>query len=75
MLLQYGIDGQLVTAIKSLNMHSEVCVECVRVKKRNDQTFQSVGPRQGCLLSFTYSVPYLYGQSVFLSEAKKILQN
>ena len=39
MLLQYGIDGQLVTAIKSLNMHSEVCVECVRAKKRNDQTF------------------------------------
>ncbi len=25
-LLQYGIGGQLVTAIKSLYMHSEVCV-------------------------------------------------
>ena len=25
-LLQYGIDGQLLTAIKSLYMHSEVCV-------------------------------------------------
>ena len=27
-LLQYGIDGQLLIAIKSLQMHSEVCV-CV----------------------------------------------
>ena len=33
-LLQYGIDGQLLTAIKSLYMHSEVCdrVNCATTK-------------------------------------------
>ena len=49
MLLQYGIDGQLLTAIKSLYMHSE--------KQCNDETFQS----KCGTFSFTYSVPYLYG--------------
>ena len=33
-LLQYGIDGQLLTAIKSLYVHSEVCVR-VTVQRRN----------------------------------------
>ena len=33
-LLQYGIDGQLLTAIKSLYMHSEVCFE-LTAQRRN----------------------------------------
>ena len=49
MLLQYGIDGQLLTAIKSLYMHSEVCV---RVNSAMTKRFRvSVGLRQGCSLS------------------------
>ena len=49
MLLQYGIDGQLLTAIKSLYMHSEVCV---RVNSTATKPFRvSVGLRQGCSLS------------------------
>ena len=58
-LLQYGISGQLLTAIKSLYMHSEVCV---RVNSATTKPFKvSVGLQHGCLLCFTYSVPYLYG--------------
>ena len=49
MLLQYDIDGQLLTAIKSLHMHSEVCV---RVNSATTKPFRvSVGLRQGCSLS------------------------
>ena len=48
-LLQYGIDGQLLTAIKPLHMHSEVCV---RVNSATTKPFRvSVGLRQGCSLS------------------------
>ena len=46
-LLQYGIDGQLLTAIKSLYMHSEVCV-CVN--SATTKPFRvSVGLRQGII--------------------------
>ena len=49
MLLQYGIDGQLLTAIKSQYMHSEICV---RVNSATTKPFRvSVGLRQGCSLS------------------------
>ena len=48
-LLQYGIDGQLLSAIKSLYMHSEVCV---RTNSATTKPFRvSVGLRQGCSLS------------------------
>ena len=48
-LLQYGIDGQLLNAIKSLYTHSEVCV---RVNSATTKPFRvSVGLRQGCSLS------------------------
>ena len=48
-LLQYGIDGQLLTAIKSLYVHSEVCV---RFNSATTKPFKvSVGLRQGCSLS------------------------
>ena len=48
-LLQYGIDGQLLNAIKVLYMHSEVCV---RVNSATTKPFRvSVGLRQGCSLS------------------------
>ena len=48
-LLQYGIDGQLLTAIKSLYMHSEICV---RVNSATTKPFRvSVGLRQGCSFS------------------------
>ena len=38
-LLQYGIDGQLLNAIKSLYMHSEVCV---RVNSATTKPFREV---------------------------------
>ena len=48
-LLQYDIDGQLLTAINSLYMSSEVCV---RVSSATTKPFRvSVGLRQGCSLS------------------------
>ena len=48
-LLQYGIDCQLLNAIKSLYMHSEVCV-CVN--SATTKPFRvRVEPRQGCSLS------------------------
>ena len=48
-LLQYGVGGQLLTAIKSLYMHSEVCVS---VNNATTKPFGvSVGLRQGCSLS------------------------
>ena len=47
--LQNGIDGQLLTAIKSLYMHFEVCI---RVNSATTKPFRvSVGLRQGCSLS------------------------
>ena len=47
-LLQYGIGGQLLTAIKSWYMHSEVCV---RVNSATTKPFRvGVGLRQGCSL-------------------------
>ena len=49
MLFRYGIDGQLLTAIKSLYVHSEVCV---RVNSATTKPFRvSVGLRLGCSLS------------------------
>ena len=46
-LLQYGIDGQLLNAIKSLYMHSDVCV---RVNSATTKPFRvSVGLRQAAL--------------------------
>ena len=48
MLLQYGIGGQLPTAIRSLYMHSKVCV---RVNSAKTTPFGvSVGLRQGSSL-------------------------
>ena len=48
-LLQYGIDGQLLTAIKLVHMHSEVCA---RVNSATTKHFiVSVALRQGCSLS------------------------
>ena len=57
-LLQYGIDGQLLTAIKSLYMHSEVCV---RVNSATTKPFRvvSVGLRQGCSLSSILFLIYM----------------
>ena len=44
--LQYGIDGQLLTGIKLLYMHSEVCVQ---VKSVTTKPFTvSEGLRRGC---------------------------
>ena len=49
MLLQYGVGGQILTAIKSLHLHSEVCV---RVNSATTKPFGVyVGLRQGCSLS------------------------
>ena len=49
MLLQYGIDGQLLTTIKSLYMLSEVCVH---VNSATTKPFRvSVGLRLGCSYS------------------------
>ena len=49
MLLQYGIDGQLLNASKSLYMHSEVCV---RANSATTKPFRvRVGLQQGCSLS------------------------
>ena len=48
-LLQYGIGGQLLTAIESQYMHSEVCVP---VNSATTKPFRvSVGQRQDCSLS------------------------
>ena len=48
MLLQYGIDGQLLTAIKSLFMHSEVGIG---LNSATTKPFRvSVGLGQGCSL-------------------------
>ena len=48
-LLQYGIGGRLLTAVKSLYIHSEVCV---RFNRATTKSFRvSVGLRQGCSLS------------------------
>ena len=56
-LLQYGIDGQLPNAIKSLYMHSEVCV---RVNSATTKPFRvSVGLQQGCSLSPILLLIYL----------------
>ena len=58
-LLQYGIDGQLLTAIKSLYVHSEVCV---RVNSATTKPFRvSVGLRQGCSLSPILFLIYMDG--------------
>ena len=56
-LLQYCIDGQLLTATKLLYMHSEVCV-CVN--SATTKPFRvSVGLRQGCSLSPILFLVYL----------------
>ena len=56
--LQYGIAGQLLTAIKSLYMHSEVCV---RVNSATTKPFRvSVGLRQGCSLSPILFLIYMH---------------
>ena len=57
MLLQYDIGGQLLTAIKSLYMHSEVCV---RVNSATTKPFrEGVGLRQGCSLSLILFLIYM----------------
>ena len=56
MLLQYGIGGQLLAAIKSLHMHSEVCV-----RVNSATTNLSKYATTARLLTFTYSVPHIYG--------------
>ena len=67
-LLQYGIDGQLLTAIKSLYMHSEVCA---RVNSATTKPFiVSVRLRQGCSLSPILFLIYMSGIS---SVAKPLL--
>ena len=48
-LLQYGIGGQLLTVIKFLYVHSEVCVRVTRATMKPFRV--SVGLRQGCSLS------------------------
>ena len=76
MLLQYGIDGQLLTAIKSLYMHSEVCV---RGNSARTKPFKvSVGLRQGCSLSLILFLIYmdriyekLFGGTEFQNRFKK----
>ena len=56
--LQYGIAGQLLIAIKSLYMHSEVCV---RVNSATTKPFRvSVGLRQGCSLSPILFLTYMH---------------
>ena len=48
-LLRYGMDSQLLTVMKSLYMHSEVCV---RVNSAATKPLRvSAGLRQGCSLS------------------------
>ena len=61
-LLQYGIDGQGLTVIKPLYMHSEDCVR-VRVIRATTKPFRvGVGQREYTvkLLSFPYSVLHIY---------------
>ena len=49
MLLQYGIDDQLLTAVKLLYMHCRVCLS---VSSTTTKPFRvSVGLWQGCFLS------------------------
>ena len=51
-------DGQLLNAIKSLYIHSEVCV---RVNSATTKPFRvSVGLRQGCSLSPILFLIYMY---------------
>ena len=58
-LLQHSISGQLLTAIKSLYMHSEVCV---RANSATTTPFRvSVALRQGCSLSPILFLIYIYG--------------
>ena len=57
-LLQYGIGGQLLTAIKSLYVLSKVCV---RVNSATTKPFRvSVGLRQGCSLSPILFLIYIW---------------
>jgi len=49
MLREYGFDGRLLPALKSLYACSEVCVRVRRVKSRPFTV--GVGVRQGCVLS------------------------
>ena len=56
-LLQYGIDGQLLTAINSLFMHSKVCV---RVNSATTKPFRvSAGLWHGCFLSPIFFLDYM----------------
>ena len=64
-LLQYGIGGQLLTAIKSLYMHSEVCV---RVNNATTKPFRvSVGLRQDCSLS---PIPFLTNMNRIVKKSE-----
>ena len=64
-LLQYGIDGQLLSAIKSLYMHSEVCV---RINSATTKPFRvSLGLRQGCSLS---PIPFLTYMDRIVKKSK-----
>ena len=53
MLQEYGIDGHLLMAIKSLYCQPEACV-CVN-GKQSKSFYVGVGLRQGCVLSPLFS--------------------
>ena len=56
-LQQYGIDGHLLMAIKSLYCQSEVCV---RMHGKSSEPFRvRVGLRQGCVLSPLLFITYM----------------
>ena len=55
--VQYGIGGQLLTAIKSLYMHSKVCVQANSATTKPFRV--SVGLRQGCSLSPILFLTYM----------------
>jgi len=59
MLREYGVDGRLLLAVRSLCSCSDVCVRVGRVKLR--PVTVSVGLRQGCALSPLLFIVYISG--------------
>ena len=56
---EYGVDGQLLRAIKSFYCRPEVCA---RVKSKQSKPFHGgVGLRQACVLSFLLFIVYMIG--------------
>ena len=56
-LQEYGVDGQLLRAIKSFYCRPEVCV---RVNGKQSKPFHvDVGLRQGCVLSHLVFIVYM----------------